>query len=153
MPAPEPLTLHLPSTMLESFSLPRLLSEDGRWSWSQAYALLERFELAEYEREFARDVLRDLTRVWLFRTNQRRGCGDFVCVDMSPPDPKDRAAVVIELKLGEALSEGRGIASPQLGHHREAVEEVARETGIVLASCEVTVLRGDPEAVLRRLGA
>lgn len=121
MASSEPLVLRLPPSMSTAFDLARLLAEDGRWSWAQGYELLERFGLAEYERDFAKALLRTLTRFWLYRTNQRRGCGDFVAVDMSPPDPRDRRAVVIELKLGERLAEGRGLNSPQLGSRSQAL--------------------------------
>ena len=146
----EPLVLRLPPSMAAAFDLPRLLAEDGRWSWAQGYELLERFAFADYEREFARELLRRVTRSWLYRTNQRCACGDFVVVDMSPPEPRARRAVVIELKLGERLVEGRGLNSPQLARHAEAVEEIVR-AGVLEAGCEVQVLRGEPRAVLRFL--
>ena len=150
MPPREPLVLHLPPSLLEGFDLARLIAAQGRWSWSYGFELLERFELGEYERAFAKDVLRTRTRLRLYRTNQRRGCGDFVAVDMSPPGPRDRVAVVIELKLGEALAVDRGTRSPQLANHREAVEEIA-EAGVLASGCEVVVVRGDPRAVLEVL--
>lgn len=151
MPPREPFVLHLPPSMLESFNLPRLMADDGRWSWAQAYELLQRFELAAYEREFAKNVLRTLTRFRLYRTNQRRRCGDFVAVNMSPPRPQHRTAVVIELKLGEALTENRGAASPQLANHREAVAEIAAD-GTLDPAGGIVVVRGDPAAVLAFLG-
>jgi len=151
MAAPEPRVLRLPPSLLAGFNLARLLAEDGRWSWAQGYALLERFEFAEYERTFAKTLLRTLTRYWLYRTNQRCGCGDFIAVDMSPPEPRGRRAIVIELKLGEDLVEDRGAKSPQLANHLEAVEEIA-QAGVLDAGSEVTVVRGDPAKVLEYLG-
>lgn len=151
MSVPDPFVLYLPPSLLAAFNLPRLIADDGRWSWAQGFELLERFELAEYERDFAKAVLRTLTRYWLYRTNQRRGCGDFIAVDMSPPAPRDRRAVVIELKLGEELVEDRGVRSPQLANHADAVAEIA-QAGVLAADREITVVRGDPTAVLAYLG-
>jgi len=149
----DPLLLRLPPSLLtQGFDLARLLAQDGRWSWAEGYRLLERFALADYEKRFARELLRARTNLWLFRSNQRSGCGDFVVVDMSSPNPSERRAVVVELKLGEPLSEGRGGASPQLAHQPEALEELARETGIVSGAFRVALARGDPREVLGYLG-
>ena len=62
---------------------------------------LERFDMRSHERAFVKTVLAKRSNLWLFRTNQRRSCGDFIAIDMSPSRLADRRAYVMELKTGE----------------------------------------------------
>jgi hypothetical protein len=145
----EPRTLLLPAWMLSSFDLPRAIAEERRWSWSEGWRLLERFEMASHERTFVKTILERRSNLWLYRTNQRLACGDFIAVDMSPPLAVDRTARVIELKTGARLALGG--ARVQCADHRAAVDEIAR-AGIVDAGSPVELIYGDHAAVLEHLG-
>ena len=150
MPAEEPRTLLLPTWLGDSFNLARVIAEEGRWSWTEGYRLLERFELRAHEREFVKTLLERRTNLWLFRANQRLSCGDFIVVDMSAPVPADRRAYVIELKTGVPLALGG--ARLQCARHREAIDEIATRTGIVDAATVVELVHGDAALVLAHLG-
>ena len=145
----EPLTLLLPPWLVERFDLARVLAQTGRWSWSEGYRLLERFDVSGPERGFVQVVLARRRNLWLFRCNQRCACGDFLAVDMSPPAPGDRAVVAIELKAGEPLALGG--ARLQLARAPEAVRELVA-TGVVGAGAALAQVFGDPAAVLAHLG-
>lgn len=147
--AADPLTLLLPPWMVDRFDLARALAETGRWSWSEGYRLLERFDLSEPERAFARTLLARRTNLWLYRCNQREACGDFVVVDLSPPDAARRPALVVELKAGALLAFGG--ARLQLARAADAVAEIA--AGGVLAHARFEQVQGDPAAVLAHLRA
>ncbi|MEM9067737.1 MAG: hypothetical protein AAGE52_04500 [Myxococcota bacterium] len=69
-------------------------------------ALLGRFAFRCDERAFAETLLTRATQWWLFRSDQALGCGDFVLVDMSSPDPRRRRVVALELKLRAGRSAG-----------------------------------------------
>jgi hypothetical protein len=148
--ADEPFTLLLPAWLGDRFDLARAIAESGRWTWTEGYRLLERFDLHAPERAFVKTVLARRTNLWLFRTNQRLACGDFIAVDMSPPVPADRRAHVIELKTGEPLALGG--ARLQVARHREAVAEIAATTAVVAAGAEVELIYGDAALVLAHLG-
>jgi hypothetical protein len=145
----DPLTLQLPVWLVERFDLARVLAECGRWSWAEAYRLLERFEMSGPEREFAQALLARRTNLWLYRCNQREACGDFVVVDLSPPAAADRPALVLELKARAPLAFGG--ARLQLARAADAIAEIAA-TG-VLAHTRFEQLQGDPLAVLAHLRA
>jgi hypothetical protein len=147
--ADEPRTLLLPSWMLASFDVARAIAEERRWSWSEGWRLLERFEMASHERGFVKTVLERRSNLWLFRTNQRMAAGDFIAVDMSPPLAIDRTARVIELKTGARLVLGG--SRLQCAEHRAAVDEIV-EAGIVDAASPVELVYGDHAAVLAHLG-
>jgi hypothetical protein len=142
-----PLTLRLPFHLVrQGFSLPRLLAADPDRPWSEGYALLEQLALSGPERDFALGLLRGKTNLWLYRCNQRRFCGDFVTIDMSPPRAADRRARVIELKQGAPL--GTDAGGVQLVNHRDALDEIAAREGVIAPGCPAELLRGDPAAVL-----
>lgn len=77
-----------------------LLRQAPKASWA--------FALCPDEHRFARALSARHTNYWLFRTHQQRSCADFVLVDMSSADPARRRTLVVELKLGQALSPGVG---------------------------------------------
>jgi hypothetical protein len=147
--AADPLTLLLPSWMVDRFDLARALAETGRWSWADAYRLLERFDMSGPERDFVRTLLARRTNLWLYRCNQREACGYFVAIDLSPPDAADRAGLVIELKAGAPLVFGG--ARLQLARAADAVAEIAA-TGVIGAP-RFEQVQGDPAAVLAHLRA
>jgi hypothetical protein len=147
----DPKTILLPTWFCESWNLARLLAEDGRFSWAEGYRLLERFEMRSHERAFARAVLTRRTNLWLYRTNQRESCGDFVAVDMSAPQAENRRAYVIELKSGEPLVIGG--ARLQLASYRSALLEIAEQRAAITAKTPVELLYGDTSPVLAHLGA
>ncbi len=149
--AEDPLIIYLPFSLVEEFNLARIIANDGRWSWSEGYALLKVFSLASHEKRFARELLRRRRNIWLFRTNQRRFCGDFITVDMSAATLTFRKVHVIELKTGEAVSHPPG--GGQLQNSRLALEEIALRHGIIEPDCEATLIKGGEEAVLDFLGA
>lgn len=151
---PRPMTLLLPFELADRFSLRELLGADRRYSAREAHRLLERFSLSGPERRFAIALLRAKTNLWLFRCNQSQFCGDFLVVDMSGPKALRRVHV-LELKAREParLLSGGGI---QLANWREAVDEVAREHGILTAEsahANAQLVRGGEGEVLAFLGA
>ncbi|MCK6592621.1 MAG: hypothetical protein L6Q76_34125, partial [Polyangiaceae bacterium] len=88
------------------------------------------FELKNDERAFARELLGRKSNYWLFRSNQRRACGDFVVVDVSSPHPARRRAFVIDLKQGAPVRVGGGGAGVQLRNAESAVSEL-RSAGVL----------------------
>jgi len=147
----DPIVLLLPHTLLhQGFDLARLIAEDGRWTWAVGYGLLERFALREHEKAFAKAMLSERTNFWLYRTDQRARCGDFIAVDMSSSAPEARVAYVIELKTGASLTVGRKGASTQLSGHRAALSAIA-QTSVIAPSTRAIVLVGSPESVLAAL--
>jgi hypothetical protein len=141
----EPLTLPLPAWLRDRFDLPRVLAGEG-WDCR----LRERFAMRSHEQTFVKTVLARRTNLWLFRSNQRRSCGDFIAVDMSSPRRADRHARVMELKAGEPLV--RGGARLQCAHYRSAVVELV-ERGVIDPASPVELLYGDEASVLSYLGA
>jgi hypothetical protein len=150
MAEPEPRTLLLPIWLADSFNLARVIAEERRWSWTDGYRLLEKFELRTHERAFVKTLFERRTNLWLFRANQRLSCGDFIVVDMSAPAPADRRAYVIELKTGDPLALGG--ARLQCARHCEAIDEIAARDGIVDGATRVELVYGDPGLVLAHLG-
>lgn len=146
--ATDPLTLRLPPWLVDRFDLPRVLVESGARSHSENFRLLERFAMSGPEQGFAQTVLARRPNLWLYRCNQRAACGDFVIVDVSPPAPRDRVALAIELKAGEPLALGG--ARLQLANADVAVAEL-----IAAGVCGGAVehVHGDPAAVLTHLRA
>ena len=63
------------------------------------------FALHRDELLFTRQLLAAHPRFWVFRSNQRAACGDFLVVDMSAPCPERRGCWLVELKMGERLRE------------------------------------------------
>jgi len=144
------MTLQLPVWLAESFNLARVIANEQRWSWSEGYRLLERFEMASHERAFVKTVLPRRTNLRLFRSNQRLACGDFIAIDMSSPVPARRAIHVMELKTGEPLVLGG--ARLQCARYRAALDEISGRPGVIDATTPVELLYGDATAVLVHLG-
>lgn len=111
------------------------------------------FALTPAELGFARALLAQKPNLRLFRANQRASCGDFVVVDPSPPDVERRRVVVLDLKLGAALSEGGGGAGVQLMGARRAVAEVAQSFGLVHPDAPIDLLAGGEDVLLEALAS
>ncbi|MEN0067844.1 MAG: hypothetical protein AAGA48_37290 [Myxococcota bacterium] len=73
-----------------------------------------RWRLSSREWTFARRVLTEATRLWLWRTDPGAFAGDFVLVDMSSAEPERRPAWVVDLKCGAPLKVGGGGAGNSL---------------------------------------
>ncbi len=146
----DPLTLRLPTWLCDSFDLARVIANEhrsrGRTSGPCRY---DQFEMRSHERTFVKTMLARRSNLWLFRTNQRKSCGDFIAIDMSPSRRRDRRAYVMELKMGDPLVTGGNRL--QCAQHRVAVEElVARD--VLAGGSPVELLYGDGAAVLTHLG-
>jgi hypothetical protein len=150
MRATDPLTLRLPSWLCESFDLARVIANEHRAvGRTTGVCRFDQFEMRSHERAFVKTVLARRSNLWLFRTNQRRSCGDFIAIDMSARRRVDRRAYVMELKTGERLVLGG--ARLQCAHYRAAVGElVARE--ILDDTSPIELLYGDGDRVLAHLG-
>ena len=150
MSTPDPLTLRLPSWLCESFDLSRAIANEHRsLGRTTGVCRFDRFEMRSHERAFVKTVLARRSNLWLFRTNQRRSCGDFIAIDMSPARRLDRRAYVMELKMGDPLVTGGNRL--QCAQHRVAVGElIARD--VLASGSPVELLYGDGDAVLTHLG-
>jgi hypothetical protein len=94
------------------------------------------------------------SNLWLFRSNQRAFCGDFIVVDVSSPDPSRRPAFVVDLKRGARVRVGGGGAGVQLRGAASVVRELARTTGALAEDApHVALVTGDGELLLRFFGA
>lgn len=145
-----PLTLLLPFELADRFSIHELLASDPGRSGRAAYRLLEQFDVSKPEQRFVVTLLRAKTNLWLFRCNQTQFCGDFIVVDMSGEDARQRRRVyVLELKAGEPVKQAGGV---QLARWREAVTEIAAVHGIIDAQVEPELVRGGEDEVLAYLG-
>lgn len=105
------------------------------------------FELKNDERQFARELLRRKSNYWLFRSNQRLACGDFVVVDVSSPAPARRRAFVIDLKQGAPIRVGGGGAGVQLRNAERAIGEL-RAAGVIAVEAPYELVTGDAKALL-----
>ncbi len=139
-----PSTLRLPFSAAASFRFEQILASQVDGSWADVWALREMFALGEPEIAFARALLERRRNLWLYRTNQRHFCGDFLAIDMSPP--RDRPTYALELKAGEPLRLDAG--GVQLSRLDAALAEVAHLTG----AGPVTTARGSADAILAWLG-
>ena len=150
MTTTDPFTLRLPTWLCESFDLARAISNEHRSvGRTTGVCRFDHFAMRSHERAFVKEVLARRSNVWLFRTNQRRSCGDFIAVDMSSSRRAARRAFVMELKMGGRLVIGG--AHLQVAHYAHAVDElVARE--VLAATSPVALLHGDGAEVLDHLG-
>lgn len=150
MSTTDPLTLRLPSWLCDSFDLARAIANEHRTRGrATGVCRFDCFDMRSHERGFVKTMLARRSNVWLFRTNQRRWCGDFIAIDMSSSRRAERHAYVMELKMGERLVIGG--ARLQCAQYRAAVDElVARE--ILDDTSPVALLYGDGAAVVEHLG-
>lgn len=92
-----------------------------------ARGLLARWRLSSREWAFARRVLTEATRFWLWRTDPGAFAGDFAIVDMSSPDPDRRIPWVVDLKCRAPVKLGGGGAGNSLVNADDAVECLAAQ--------------------------
>ena len=111
------------------------------------------FALSEDELRFAREVLAERPCYWVFRSNQRAFCGDFVLVDMSSPRPERRRVFVVDLKRGATVREGGGGAGVQLTRARAAVDAIATRFRAVPRGAAFRLVTGDRARILDWLRA
>jgi hypothetical protein len=150
MSTTDPLTLRLPSWLCDSFDLARVIANEHRSRGrTTGVCRYDQFEMRSHERAFVKTVLARRSNVWLFRTNQRKWCGDFIAIEMSSSRRVDRCAYVMELKTGVPLATGG--ARLQCSHFRAAVDELVAR-GVLADSSPVELLYGDGPAVLTHLG-
>ncbi len=107
------------------------------------------FELTSAEWQFVHALTRH-PRFWMYRSNQRRFCGDFVVVDMSARYPSDRPVWVIDLKREGRLCLSGGGAGVQLRNRQLAVAELARR-GVAGEDTAARPVVGGREVVMRHL--
>jgi hypothetical protein len=147
MRLPDLRILRLPFALVDrDWTVRRVLAADPSRPWREGRALLDRFEMSGPERRFARALLGRKRNLWLYRCDQRRFCGDFLCVDMSPRLAL-RPAAVLELKADAALTLGGGGAGVQFQNVPAAVRAAAA-AGVIADSCEPTLVCGDGARVL-----
>jgi len=148
VPLAVPLTLELAA---HDHALYRLFAEDPRYTQRKARILFAAFAFKADERQFARAALLGRPELHLFRSNQRRFCGDFILVDASYRAPTYRRALAVELKRNKPLKVDCG-AGQQLKNAERAVAAIARETGLLPPDAPVERLCGDSGLLLERLG-
>jgi hypothetical protein len=139
-----PSTLRLPFSAATRFRLEQLIVEQLACPWSVGRRLREMFELSGPELEFARLLLERRRNFWLYRTNQRHACGDFLVVDMSAP--RDRRAYALELKSGEPVRVGVG------GRQFLGLDTALAELDDVIGAGLVVTAQGDGDAMMRWIG-
>lgn len=105
------------------------------------------FEFKCDERSFARALLDRSPQRWLYRCHQQQFCGDFVVVDLSPPEPSARVAWVVDLKRGAEVRVGGGGAGVQLLRAPEAVCELIA-LGVLGPDPRWAAVTGDARALL-----
>ena len=96
------------------------------------------------------ELTRRHRQFWVFRSNQRRFCGDFVVVDMSAPKPWHRPVWVVDLKHNGKLHLGGGGAGVQLRNRQLAVKELAAR-GVAGEHTEAYAVVGGREVVVRHI--
>jgi hypothetical protein len=140
-----PSTLRLPFWAATRFRLEEILRAQIDGPWSFAWQLREMFALGEPEVDFSRALLERRRNLWLYRSNQRHFCGDFVAIDMSAR--RDRRAWAIELKSGEPVR--FDVGGVQFAGLDAAIEELRP----LIGDGPVTTVRGGSEPILRWLRA
>jgi hypothetical protein len=139
-----PSTLRLPFWAATRFRLEQILVSQLACTWSVGWKLREMFALGAPEVAFARALLERRRNLWLFRSNQRHFCGDFLAVDMSAP--RDRRTYALELKAGEPLR--LGIGGVQFAGLAGALAELAS----LIGAGPVVTAQGDAAAVMGWIG-
>ena len=138
-----PIAVRLtPAFARSRVSLADLLARIGPQHRGQASL----WRLSSREWAFARAVLTDHTRLWLWRTDPQARAGDFVVVDMSSPDWARRPIWVIDLKCNAPIKFGGGGAGVSLTRASHAVTELA-DQGVV-AEVAPTLVTGDGRHLL-----
>lgn len=139
-----PSTLRLPFWAATRFRLEQILVSQLACTWSVGWRLREMFALGAPETAFARALLERRRNLWLYRTNQRHFCGDFVAIDMSAA--RDRRTYALELKSGEPLRLGAG------GVQFAGLPAALAELGALIGNGPVVTAQGDAAAVMGWIG-
>lgn len=127
-----------------------LVHELTRASRADAALAFHAFAFKADEHAFARALLARKTQLWLFRTNQRAFCGDFLAIDMSSPRPDRRRAFVLELKYGMPLRIDAGAVGVQLRNASLALRDLARD-GVRGDGVTWSTVVGDARAIISHL--
>lgn len=135
----------------EPNGLREVLSGLGSWTRFQLRMLYGMFGFCSSEKDFAHDLLCSEHPFCVFRSNQRKFCGDFVVVDMSEVRRRARKVYLVEMKERIALKIGKG-AGIQCRNGRAALEAIAKETGIIPPDAPYEKLVGDRTHILEYLG-
>jgi hypothetical protein len=138
-----PSTLRLPFSVARRFRLEQLIAHQLDLPWSEGWRLREMFALSAPELAFARELLDRRRNLWLYRTNQRHACADFIAIDMSAPT--GRRACAIELKSDEPLRTGVG------GLQFAGLAGALAELAAVIDGGPVVTVQGGPDQVSRYL--
>lgn len=147
-----PITLQLNKTAVSGPNgMKDYLSGLGRWTRFQLRVLYGMFGFCSTEKAFARDLLCSEHPFCVFRSNQRKFCGDFVIVDMSQRKRRARKVYLVEMKERIALKVDKG-AGFQCRNGRAALEAIAQETGIIPPDAPYEKLVGDRAHLLEYLG-
>lgn len=143
MPSALPIAIRLPP----AFATSRVALADVLACAAGAAARAEtpRWRLSSREWRFARRILTEATRLWLWRTDPAAFAGDFVLVDMSSPNPARRRTWVVDLKCSAPLKLGGGGAGNSLVHADRAVawldaQGIVRDVEAVLATGDGQVI-------------
>lgn len=139
-----PSTLRLPFWAATRFRLEQILVRQLDCTWSVGWQLREMFALSGPEQVFARSMLERRRNLWLYRSNQRHFCGDFVAIDMSAP--RHRRAYALELKNDTPVRLGVG------GIQFTGLPMALAELAPLIGDGPVVTAQGDAAAVLRWIG-
>ena len=108
------------------------------------------FALTRDERRFVDELSRRHDRFWIYRSHQKRYCGDFALVDMSSPRPCRRTVWIVDLKHAARLRLGGGGAGVQLRNRDAAIAELVAD-GVADADSPACAVVGDRRVVLAHL--
>ena len=149
-----PFMIYLPlSAVVQERGLYNLIASDPRWTRHQVRMLHNLFALQEDERRFALELLRNKPNFWVFRSNQRCFCADFLLVDMSSPTMFCRRVFVVELKQNAALRLEPGPAGIQFRNAAFAVRRLAARTGAIPPEAPFQRVVGAVDQLLTYLGS
>ncbi|WP_437541228.1 hypothetical protein WMF39_26650 [Sorangium sp. So ce1504] len=125
-----------------------LVKRAVRPSQADAAFAFHAFAFKADEDEFARELMRRRTELWLFRSNQRASCGDFLAVDMSSPWAARRRSYVIELKRGMPVRIGGGAVGVQLQKAASAVQALAQKGDVLGVEGAYVTVAGDGAEII-----
>ena len=115
--------------------------------------VVQSFELKNDERPFVEELLRRKSNLWVFRTNQRRFCGDFIVVDMSHVEVCRRPVLALDLKQNARVKTGGGGAGIQFRNVPHALDAIAVHTRVIPRDSPYAMVTGDSRLLLEFFGA
>lgn len=151
--ASSPITVRLHRRAIaRADGLVRLLCATGRAEGRRVDGrLVSAFAFKNDELRFARRVLREHARFWLFRCSQRAFAADFVAVDMSCTWLAHRPAWCLDLKQGAPVRVGGGGAGNAFVGLSSAIAEIAESTGALVSDHRVRRATGDGDRLVDAL--